>query len=141
MPRINTRKVQINDAPRFCPNCGAANATAGLRCTICGHEFASADAVAGLWGENAQNAKNGAEDFETLYSESPGELRSVPAEPVSETMATRPFTPVSDPWSSAGGRLGADPSSGKAFVPPIGSSKENSGSGLRRGSLAWWAYC
>ena len=34
-------------------------------------------------------------------------------------MATRPYTPVVDPWSSMGGRLGADPGSASAFVPPV----------------------
>ncbi|MDQ2683643.1 MAG: hypothetical protein M3Y37_08965 [Chloroflexota bacterium] len=123
MPRINTRKVDVNDVPRFCPNCGAANTTAGLRCTICGHEFTSPDQVAGMWGDTRSGAPSKDDDFGSLYSAPTPEPEPLPVftppDPAEDLHTTRPFTPVVDPWSSAGGRLGAEESAGK-FVPPIG---------------------
>lgn len=126
MPRIITRKVEVDDVPRFCPACGAANTTAGLRCTICGNQFATPDAVASLWGDNAQNQRSESDqDFTDLYSDPDPEPVALPADPVSDTLSTRPFTPVVDPWSSSGGgRLGADPKLEKAFVPPIDTGRK-----------------
>ncbi len=126
MPRIITRKVEVDDVPRFCPACGAANTTAGLRCTICGNQFTTPDAVASLWGNNAQNQRSSADqEFTDLYSDPTPEPVVTAAEPISDTMSTRPFTPVHDPWSSTGGgRLGADPKSEKAFLPPIDTGRK-----------------
>ena len=35
--------------PAFCPNCGVANSTGGLRCIVCGQQFIPDDAVASFW--------------------------------------------------------------------------------------------
>jgi hypothetical protein len=40
----------------------------------------------------------------------------------SSVLATTPYSPVVDPWSSSGGRLGAEPGSAQAFVAPSGTS-------------------
>jgi hypothetical protein len=52
-----------------------------------------------------------------------------------ESPATMPYRPVVDPWSSAGGRLGAAPGSRDAFVAPVIRSMARRGNG---GPPAWF---
>jgi hypothetical protein len=52
---------------------------------------------------------------------------------VADVLATVPYTPAVDSWSSSGGRLGADPGSAYAFVPPSESVARHG----RDGPPAW----
>ena len=116
-----------SDRPKFCPYCGSANTGRGLRCTVCGHQFSSAVPVADYWDSGA--GRNVDDQSLGDYYTDPEPQRPPVAERTA-TMPTQPSKPV-DPWSSAGGRLGADPGSPDAFVPPHLRNRR------RRGPRGW----
>jgi hypothetical protein len=120
MRRNLTGNEKPEERPRFCPNCGAANTTFGLRCTNCGHLYADKPPIESYW--DRPNPPS------VPISEYSGEDASPPpdsdedqSDTAAAAMATRPYTPVLDPWSSMGGRLGAEPGASDAFVPPVSS--------------------
>lgn len=100
-------------APRFCPNCGAANTALSSRCTICGQPFSSEVNVATFWEQTPRRSSD-EESITDLYTEE-SDRYGARGEP-SPAAPTTPFTPAVDPWSSAAGRLGGGP--GETFVPP-----------------------
>jgi hypothetical protein len=118
MRRNLTGNEKPEDRPRFCPNCGAANTTFGLRCTNCGHLYSDKPPIESYWDHVNPPTPSTAEYYEEDAS-SLEESAEDPSDLASSTMATRPYTPVIDPWSSMGGRLGADPGSPHAFVAPV----------------------
>jgi hypothetical protein len=113
MRRINSDQLGNEDLPRFCPNCGAANSDLGLRCTICGYLFEPADRIASYWDKVDQP---GSSEHPLFFTEVIADEPEVDAP--DRSAATMPYKPVTDPWSSTGGRLGADPGTTQAFVPP-----------------------
>lgn len=114
MRRNFTGSETPEERPRFCPNCGAANTTFGLRCTACGHLYSDKPPVESYWDyANAPVATTLAYNAENSDVDRDG-----PGDAAPETMATRPYAPVIDPWSSMRGRLGAPQGSPEAFVPP-----------------------
>jgi hypothetical protein len=100
--------------PRFCPNCGAANTSLSLRCTICGQPFGSDAKVASYWSTTPAQSTD-EQSFIDLYSDDSDRFAPT-EEPPSPAAPTTPFTPTTDPWSSSAGRLGGGP--GEGFVPP-----------------------
>lgn len=110
--RRGTSRPDETGAPRFCPNCGAANSAQGLRCTICGQQFSSEATVASYWDKPGGRTAEEQSIIDLYTDES--DRYSVPDE--AAEAPTRSFAPVMDPWSAAGGRLGGGP--GDAFVPP-----------------------
>jgi hypothetical protein len=67
------------------------------------------------------------ESFADLYSN--GSNAGTASAKQDDLQATVPFTPVTDPWSSKGGRLGADPGSKEAFVAPSAGDVRRDGGG------------
>jgi len=106
--------------PRFCPQCGSATSAMGLRCTVCGLMFEDIVPIASYWDRPSLPGRVVSEQF----NESDHYETAAVAEDDDESavLATIPCTPVVDPWSSSGGRLGAEPGSAQAFVPPSGTS-------------------
>jgi hypothetical protein len=110
--------TRTNRVPAFCPNCGSANASGGLRCIVCGQQFVAREEMAALWdvpgSRPSQTPLSPAEDFDDdgdrFADSDPGEDDSL--------FATRPITPLTDRWSSSAGRLGAEAGSPQAFVAP-----------------------
>lgn len=116
MPNLRRGKSDSSKgegAPRFCPNCGAANTALSSRCTICGQPFGNDVNVASYWVTTPQPAADEQSISELYTAES--DRYSARDEP-SPAAPTTPFTPTVDPWSSSAGRLGGE--SGEAFVPP-----------------------
>lgn len=123
MRRIVSDQAARESLPRFCPNCGSANADLGLRCTICGYVFEPEDRIAGYWDKVEQPQAS----EESLFLSDADELKE---EILDQSTATIPYKPVVDPWSSMGGRLGADPGTTQAFTPPAqstGPTEKNGG--------------
>jgi hypothetical protein len=124
---------EATDRPKFCPNCGAPNPGRGLRCTICGHLYSADMAPAQFWDSSAEPKRTADEqDFIDRYADDQPAERIAPV-PEPEfppgrmaAMPTQPYKPV-DPWSSAGGKLGAAPGSPEAFVPPHPSDQHRGG--------------
>jgi hypothetical protein len=79
-----------------------------------------------MWGSAQNQLDEEPEDFAGLYSANVPNPVYAPA-PEQDLNATRPFTPVTDPWSSSGGRLGADAESGKKFIPPGSDARQRAG--------------
>ena len=110
-----TGQAQVT-RPRFCPRCGSATTAIGLRCTVCGLMFEDILPIASYWdqpnlpGRAAAQQVTEADPHESVFTAENDDVSDVPA--------TLPYSPVVDPWSSAGGRLGAEPGSAQAFVPP-----------------------
>src|SRR5688500_10806755 len=101
-------------APRFCPNCGAANTALSSRCTICGQPFLDETTVASYWDRPATRTVDD-QSIIDLYTDDSDRYR-VQEDAPSAAAPTTPFTPAVDPWSSMAGRLGGGP--GDSFVPP-----------------------
>lgn len=116
--------AESTDRPKFCPSCGAPNTTRGLRCTICGHLYSADMAGAQFWDSPTEPGRtpDDQEFVDRFADQSPAGHEIPLTEPGfppghKPVMPTQPYEPV-DPWSSAGGRLGAAPGSSDAFVPP-----------------------
>jgi hypothetical protein len=110
MRRGTPGRSNEEQTPRFCPNCGAANTSLSLRCTICGQPFSTEANVASYWDTSTGRPADD-QSFIDLYSDE-ADRYSVSDEPPSPAAPTTPFTPTVDPWSSSAGRLG------ESFVPP-----------------------
>jgi len=133
MRRNLTGNEKPEERPRFCPNCGAPNTTLGLRCTTCGHLYSDKPPIESYW-DHATPPSSTTVEYNREDAAPPPDPTEDLSDAESSMMATRPYTPVLDPWSSMGGRLSADPGSPDAFVPPA------SGFDARRegGPPAWF---
>lgn len=165
MRRRSSAKEPPKSAIQRCGSCGATASASALRCTICGHPFASAGRVSDLWGPIEAVPTPDEPALLDLYaSEGAGPVFRAggqsDAEPtrVDAAHTARPAVgPTTDPWASGSGTLAAipgKPDSG-AFVPPGSGTKKKvsggRGSGLRRtliallliiavgGAAAWFA--
>lgn len=101
--------------------CGAANTGFGLRCTICGYVYEAADSVAQYWDrvvEPNRSFHSAKLDRDEDDIEESDEQSVLADDDHGEVGATTPYRPVVDPWSSIGGRLGAEPGSPRAFTTP-----------------------
>jgi hypothetical protein len=101
--------------------CGAANTGFGLRCTICGYVYEAADTVAQYWDsvvEPNRTSHSATLDREEDDIDESDEQPVLTDDDRVEITATTPYRPVVDPWSSIGGRLGAEPGSPQAFTTP-----------------------
>ena len=103
----------------------------GARCTVCGQLFAGPLPAEQYWDQPGQFSTVALDDsFSDLYSNG-SSAETVIGRP-DDRQATVPFTPVADPWSSKGGRLGAEPGSKDAFVAPLSGTQRRDG-----GPPAW----
>src|SRR6476620_4431337 len=109
---------RIVDRPRFCPQCGSATTAMGLRCTVCGLMFADIQPIANFWDRPNLPIRRAANDGHFVDPYQSAIEPDEEGDPDTASLATVPYAPVVDPWSSMGGRLGAAPGSPQAFVPP-----------------------
>jgi len=116
--------------PRFCPRCGSATTAFGLRCTVCGLMFEDILPVASYWDRPNLPGRAVAQQASEA---DPYESTVTAEDDANDVRTTVPYTPVVDPWSSAGGRLGAEPGSSQAFVPPTESAARHG----QNGPSAW----
>jgi hypothetical protein len=116
--------------PGFCPNCGVANSTGGLRCIVCGQQFIQDEAVASFWENPAAVPTSGigygpVQDLPDDYDRFAADAPVLP--PSVDPFATVPYTPVNDKWASSAGTLSADPGTAGAFIPPLATEKRGGG--------------
>lgn len=110
-------------APKFCPACGARLTPGVSHCPSCGQPLANRDEIARLWGVDPDAPADESAIID-LYPESLASLQAT-----TPFTQTRPFQPSDraasksepDPWSSAGGTLGkkAAPPTTPTPPPPI----------------------
>jgi len=116
--------------PAFCPNCGVANATGGLRCIVCGQQFLQDEALASFWEAPGGSGPGGigydpVQDLPDDYDRFADDVPPLP--PAVDPYATVPYIPVNDKWASSSGTLSADPGTAGSFVPPLANEKRKRG--------------
>lgn len=159
MRRRSSAKEPPKSSIQRCASCGATASASALRCTICGHPFASAGRVSDLWGPVGSVPESDDPPLLDLYASERAagqpDLESAP--PETDPKARPVVGPTTDPWASGSGTLSTlpgKPASG-AFVAPGSDAKKtvsgSRGSGLRRtlivllllvvvgGAAAWFA--
>jgi len=116
--------------PAFCPNCGAANTSGGLRCVVCGQQFLTREEVHSAW--DVPGARPQPPSMPPVYGNpndyDQGEMDVEEEEPY-DPNETVQIKPVTDRWASSAGRLAADPGAPDAFVVPESDEKNRHGSG------------
>lgn len=116
------------EAPRFCPNCGSANPSGGLRCTICGHQFASSSEVASFWSGPGQiSDQPGADSPDENYDRWAPDIPSQPDDDALSLYETRPHEPIADPWSSAAGQLAPGTATAESLTAPHRKNRSKTG--------------
>jgi hypothetical protein len=137
MRRLVSDQADPQQPPRFCPKCGSANTGRGLRCTICGYAFEPEDSIARYWDVVQQPNRTEPDSLVDEVEASELTEEYIPAaDGHAESAATAPYRPVIvDPWSSLGGRLGAEIGSAQALSAP-----DSSGNVTRRegGPPGWF---